>query len=223
MRSAISAVLIHDMKNIGFRLNLLRTNLDEHYGDPDLKKSATDLLRSTVEKIDAIVGCWSDHEDFVLIKTTLDLNDLLREVIRSGRMSSRARQNVEIEALLMEIPTVWGDAYYLTDSLASVYANAVEAASAGGSLVTVRTGVERKKKRSYALIEISDDGPGISPDFARDHLFRPFQTTKAGGVGLGLYTARQIIEFHGGRLELRSRPGSGTMARILLPAASGAS
>lgn len=223
MRSAISAVLIHDMKNIGFRLNLLRTNLDEHYGDPDLKKSATDLLGSTVEKIEAIVGCWSDHEDFVLIKVALDLNDLLREVIRAERMTSRARKSVEIEALLMEIPSVWGDAYYLKDSLLSVYANAVEAASAGGSLVTVRTGVERKKKRSFALIEISDDGPGISPDFARDHLFRPFQTTKAGGVGLGLYTARQIIEFHGGRLELKSLSDRGTMARILLPASSGSS
>jgi len=62
-----------------------------------------------------------------------------------------------------------------------------------------------------AIIDIDDDGPGI-PD--SDNLFVPFFTTKPGGNGIGLVLARQIIEAHGGRLELLNRKPMGCRARV---------
>ncbi len=80
LRSTLDRVLIHDIKNMGFRLQLLRSNLDEHYGDPEFKRSVQELLSSTIERLDGIVGRWSAHEDTVLIKVSLELNGILREV-----------------------------------------------------------------------------------------------------------------------------------------------
>ena len=71
------------------------------------------------------------------------------------------------------------------------------------------------------MIEIKDDGPGMDPEFVREELFRPFKTTKAGGYGIGAYESREYVKELGGRLEIESRPGSGTVVRIYLPAVGG--
>jgi signal transduction histidine kinase len=84
--------------------------------------------------------------------------------------------------------------------------------------VEVRSFVEKRGRRRTAVVEIQDDGPGMSEDFVQSRLFRPFQTTKPEGVGLGLYTSSQILLFHKGDLIVRSGPGAGTLVRVVLPA-----
>ena len=61
-------------------------------------------------------------------------------------------------------------------------------------------------------------GGGIAEDFLREHLFKPFQSTKDGGFGIGAFEAREIARAHGGRLEVESRPGEGSSFTIFLPA-----
>ena len=80
LRSTLDRVLVHDIKNMGFRLQLLLSNLEENYGDPEFKRSVEDLLRSTVERIDGIVERFSAHDEPVLIKVAVDLNGIIREV-----------------------------------------------------------------------------------------------------------------------------------------------
>lgn len=224
LRSTMDSVLIHDMKNMEFRLNLLLSNLDEHYGDPDFKRSVVAHLNATLEKIESIVDRWSTHQDAVLIKVSLDLNDLVREVVREMEQAPMREGNgsangLRIQAMHGEIPGVWGDPYYLHDAFSSIFHNAFEAASASGSSVHVITREENVRRKRNVVIEISDDGAGMTPEFVEQHLFRPFKTTKTNGVGLGLYTARQIILFHRGDIEVRSEKGRGTQVRISLPAA----
>jgi signal transduction histidine kinase len=226
LRSTMDSVLIHDMKNMEFRLNLLLSNLEEHYGDPDFKRSVVAHLNATLEKIETIVDRWAAHEDAVLIKVSLDLNDLVREVVRETehvplREGNGSAKGLQIHATHGEIPHVWGDPYYLHDAFASIFHNAFEAASASGSSVHVTTREQKARRKRYVVIEISDDGAGMTPEFVQRHLFRPFKTTKPNGVGLGLYTARQIILFHRGDIEVLSEKGRGTRVRISLPAASG--
>jgi hypothetical protein len=57
----------------------------------------------------------------------------------------------------------------------------------------------------------------MSEEFIRTRLFRPFATTKSKGIGLGLYTCREVVEAHGGRLEVESKEGSGTRFRVVIP------
>lgn len=213
VRSTKDSVLVHDIRNLGLRLSLLLSNMEEHYGDPDFKRSAADLLQSTVQKLDGIARSWSSRGDSVLIKVPLELNDLLQEILRTCRPRGLAAAP-RVSASFAEVPPVWGDPYYLRDAFQSVVQNAQEAAA---SSVTIRTGLERRGARVFAMVEVEDDGPGMSGEFVRRRLFRPFQTTKPGGVGLGLYTARRILRHHRGDVEVKSAEGEGTRIRLLLP------
>ena len=67
------------------------------------------------------------------------------------------------------------------------------------------------------VIDIVDQGPGMSPEFIRDELFRPFASTKGEGHGIGVYQARELLREAGGDLLVLSRVGSGTTMRLLLP------
>jgi signal transduction histidine kinase len=213
IRATRDSVLVHDIRNVGLRLSLLLTNMEEHYEDPDFKRSAAELLQSTVQKLDGIARSWSSRGDSVLIKVPLDLNDLLQEVLRSCRPRGQVSAP-RVSASFAEVPRVWGDPYYLRDAIQSVVQNAQEAAA---SSVSVRTVLEKRGARNFAVVEVEDDGPGMPADFVRRRLFRPFQTMKPGGVGLGLYTARRILRHHRGDVELKILDGQGTIVRLLLP------
>ncbi|HTO89479.1 MAG TPA: ATP-binding protein [Thermoanaerobaculia bacterium] len=219
LRDTIDRVLIHDIKNMGFRLEMLRSNLEEHYGEPDFKRSVQELLASTVDRLDRIVGRWSAHEDAVLIKVALDVNGLIRDVAAApGRRTGRDAGRGALSLALGQVPPVWGDPYYLRDALASLIDNALEAAAGPSAKVLVRSFPTGGAKRGRANIEIIDNGPGMSPEFVRDRLFQPFQTTKPDGVGLGVFTASQIVRHHRGTIRVRSAPGEGTVVRVSFPA-----
>jgi signal transduction histidine kinase len=220
LRSALDRVLIHEIKNMGFRLQLLLSNLDEHYGDPDFKRSVQELLASTVDRLEGIVGRWAAHQDAVLIKVALDLNGVIQEVasqtVRRGPRRGGSSRLPCLSLALGPLPQVWGDPYYLADALTSLLENALEAAAPSGKVV-VRTFLAGTSKRPRAAVDIIDNGPGMSSDFVRDQLFHPFRTTKPAGVGLGLVTAQQIVRFHRGRIQVLSHPGGGTVVRLTFP------
>lgn len=221
LRSTRDRVLIHDIKNMGFRLQLLLSNLEEHYEDPEFKRSVQELLSSTVERLDRIVGRFSAHEDAVLIKVSLDLNGVLRQVAAAAsprRSGANPSGLPRLSTALGAIPPVWGDPYYLRDAFQSLVENALEAAAPDGKVVirAFSTGSGRKVR---AAVEIIDNGSGMSADFVRDGLFQPFQTTKPDGVGLGLFTAGQIVRHHRGSIRVLSHPGGGTVVRLSFPAA----
>jgi signal transduction histidine kinase len=67
------------------------------------------------------------------------------------------------------------------------------------------------------FFSVADTGVGMSEEFIKTRLFRPFSTTKSKGIGLGLFTCKEIVETHGGRLEVDSSPNSGTRFRVVIP------
>ncbi len=223
LRSTLDRVLVHDIKNMGFRLQLLLSNLEEHYEDPEFKRSIQELLRSTIGRLDGIVDRFSAHEDSVLIKVALDLNGIVREVAdgttRRDVPKAGEHSRAPLSLALGDPPEIWGDPYYLTDALTSLVDNALEATPPEGK-VLVRTFSEETGRSRRAVVEIIDNGSGIPADFVRDRLFQPFQTTKSDGVGLGLATASQIVRIHGGAIRLLSEPGGGTVVRLTFPGVS---
>jgi signal transduction histidine kinase len=229
LRSTLDRVLVHDIKNMGFRLQLLRSNLDTHYGDPEFKRMVQELLSSTIDRLDSIVGRWSADESGLLIKVALDLNAIIRDIAggatrRGARLDAAASARLPVLSLALgEIPLIWGDPYFLRDAITSLTDNALEAAGdAGKVLIRSFSASSRRTStaRSRAVLEIIDNGPGMSAEFVRDRLFEPFQTTKSDGVGLGLFTAAQIVRHHGGNIRVRSSAGEGTVVRLSFPAAN---
>jgi signal transduction histidine kinase len=216
LRGTFDRVLVHDIKNLSFRLRLLLSNLDEHWADPEFRKTVRELLASSVERLEGIVGRFLAHEGAVLIKVELDVNGLVRQVAeRPARRGSRSG-STSFSLALGTLPRIWADPYYLGDAFASLLENAFEAAAPEGK-VLVRSYSGRSARRPRAVVEFIDTGTGMSPEFLRDRLFRPFETTKAQGVGLGLATASQIVRFHRGTIRILSQPGGGTMVRVSLP------
>jgi signal transduction histidine kinase len=96
--------------------------------------------------------------------------------------------------------------------------NAIEATPPGGKVV-VRSFTDVGHKPPRAVVEIIDNGSGMTQEFLRNRLFKPFQTTKPQGVGLGLSTAAEIIRFHEGSINVLSRTGTpgGTIIRLIFP------
>jgi hypothetical protein len=77
--------------------------------------------------------------------------------------------------------------------------------------------IETSQNNGWAMLTVSDNGCGMSPDFLNRSLFRPFKTTKKNGLGIGMFQSKMIIDAHKGRIEVESQPGKGTTFRLLLP------
>lgn len=111
-----------------------------------------------------------------------------------------------------ELPAVRLDRETFRSAVLNLLINAVQAMEAGGELV-VRT----RPSGLGVLLELIDTGPGMDPE-TLGKVFGAFYTTKQGGSGLGLPTARKIVEAHGGTIDVESAPGRGTKVTIWLPA-----
>jgi signal transduction histidine kinase len=90
--------------------------------------------------------------------------------------------------------------------------NARDAVGQGGQIR-----VETSQRDGWAVLLVADNGCGMSSAFLRDSLFRPFQTTKKKGLGIGMFQSKMIVEAHRGNIQVESEPGRGTTFRIMLP------
>jgi signal transduction histidine kinase/CheY-like chemotaxis protein len=149
-------------------------------------------------------------------RTPLDLRDVARAALKVAQPSIRHAASLELR--LDEAPPALGDEPGLVQALVNLLTNAAQAVVEGGGRVCVRTGVTGTGE---PYLEVEDDGPGI----ATEHLARigePYFTTRSarGGLGLGLFTTRGIVDAHGGRLEISASAPRGTRARIVLPRAA---
>ena len=104
------------------------------------------------------------------------------------------------------VPKILLDESSIESAVLNLAINAVEAMDKGGSL----TFTTLAKDDKWLILEIEDTGPGISKDL-QENLFMPFFTTKADGTGMGLYSAKAILNKNGGDIQAESRPGSTKM------------
>ena len=111
------------------------------------------------------------------------------------------------------LPSLMADPDLICQVLVGLVANAAAAVPEGGEVA-----LEARTAESAVELAVADSGPGV-PHELRERVFEPFFTTRAKGVGLGLAVARQIVEAHGGRIEVGEGPGGGARFALTLPAA----
>ncbi len=149
-------------------------------------------------------------------RRALDPAEVARAALKVAHPQLRHVANVHAE--LASTPPVLGDEPRLVQALVNLLSNAAQAVleQHGAGTITLRTGAE---PGGLVFFEVEDDGPGIATEH-RAHLSEPYFTTRAsrGGLGLGLFVTRGIVDAHGGRLSFESPGGRGTRVRLTLPA-----
>ncbi|GAB4575687.1 MAG: PEP-CTERM system histidine kinase PrsK [Rhodothalassiaceae bacterium] len=205
------AFVAHDVKNILSQLMVMLRNFERHAADPEFQRDMFETISNSVERLQKMMqrlariaeggGGADDSTDVVLAP-------ILREVAEGHKARG---QDVRLDLPDRDI-MVRCAPDRLMAVVEHLVANAIEA---GGPDVSVRIGLREQGGR--AVIEIEDDGPGMSAEFIRDRLFRPFKSTKLSGFGVGAYQCREFAREHGGDLDAISSPGSGTTMRLTLP------
>jgi len=142
------------------------------------------------------------------------LNELVTGAVRNEVREAEVT-GIEVVVGPMEPLVVNGDPYFLRQALENVLRNAREALMQQSDKPR-RVEVALRRRGGEAVLEVRDNGPGIEP-YRLKTIFEPFVTSKAKGMGLGLPICREIVESHGGRVEVRSRPGAGTTVSLVLP------
>jgi len=131
-----------------------------------------------------------------------------------------AREELDGKALRVRrdeapaLPAVRADGDLICQVLLGLLANAAEAAPSGGEVALAAAAAD-----GAVELAVADSGPGVPPEL-RARIFEPFFTTRPRGTGLGLAVARQIVEAHGGRIEVGERSGGGARFTLRLPAAA---
>ena len=159
----------------------------------------------------------ADAGQRTVLSSEISLNELIDEVARSMRSIAETRQML-LETRLTDDVSVNGDPGRLRELVSVLLDNAVKYADAGG-----RVEVALRKEHRKAIIEVSDNGPGIPRD-ALPHVFDRFyrvdeaRSRESGGTGLGLAIARHIVDAHGGTINIESSASGGTKVTVELPA-----
>ncbi|SLN69010.1 XrtA/PEP-CTERM system histidine kinase PrsK [Oceanibacterium hippocampi] len=206
------AFVVHDIKNLNSQLSLLLSNAAKHGGNPEFQRDVINTVRNSVEKMGTLLAQLKKAREAgppeETSQPTVDLRPLL---LRLSGPYGKGSTSFEL-ALAEGNFRVAGSEERLSAMFAHLLQNAVDATNGAGQ-VTLRLFNDGQS----IVTEVCDDGPGMDADFVRDELFRPLQTTKGEGFGIGAYQAREIARDHGGRLEVQTAPGAGTTMRVSLP------
>jgi hypothetical protein len=209
-----SNMLVHDLKNYLAPLQMIVQNMRRHRANPEFLRDALEDIAGVTGRMESLMKRLSDLRKGTLSYQLLDLNDLVRESLDALAVGD---SRLSVETRLAEKAEVRGDAAMLRRVAENLITNAVQAMRGEGTLA-VCTEARAGREGPEVELAVSDTGAGMEEAFIRDHLFRPFATTKRKGLGLGLYQCRRIVEAHGGDIVVESKPGEGSCFRVLLPA-----
>lgn len=209
----MAAIIAHEVKN---PLTAVRGAIQVIGGRLPADSKEAPVVKEIVARLDALNGLIKDLLLFarpprprLAPLEIVPLLELTADLLGKDPAFSRVRMEVTGTA-----PPILGDADLLKIVFQNLFINAAQAMQGRG---VVRAAVIPDDRMHY--IRITDAGPGIPPD-VREKLFRPFFTTKARGTGLGLSTAKRLVEAHAGTITIECPPEGGTIVTIELPATS---
>lgn len=209
----LSAFVVHDLKNLIAQLSLVATNAERHKHNPEFMEDALITVRNSVDKMtrllaqlrSAMPGNRTDQ---------VQIGAVLREVV-AERSSGQPTPRLEPLDADADTCVVFVDKDRLSAVIGHAIQNAQDATRKDGFVV-----VRSIRESHQARIEVEDNGVGMDAVFVRERLFKPFDSTKGlAGMGIGAYECREFIRSLGGRIDVRSEPGQGTIFSMIVPVA----
>jgi signal transduction histidine kinase len=215
----LSAMLTHDLKNSILALSLIVGNMEQQFHREEFRADAMQSLRDATSQLSALVAKLSEpvrslSGEFKRPRP-VDLVPVIRRAL--SRTAAPAAEMHEVEIRLPSTLIAVADDERIEKVVENLVLNALEAMGMKRGELKVLAG---PAEEGFVFFSVSDTGHGMTEEFQRTRLFRPFSTTKAKGVGLGLYTCRELVRALGGRIDVESKRGSGTCFRVVLPSGS---
>lgn len=222
----VGAGVAHDLNNMLGAISasidfLSRLPPDRTVGAPDVKDSISDIRTALLQASELARGILKFARGRSRGHALVDLSVVCQEVIRLAHHTfDRA---IVLEQSIAPNLIVSGDQAELHQVIMNLCLNARDAMPDGGTLrIRAELAEATSEERARVRIAITDSGTGMDPA-TRARIFEPFFTTKpeGAGFGLGLSTVREVINMHGGDIEVQSAPGKGTSFFVYLPASTG--
>ena len=203
----MSAFVVHDLKNIVTQLSLMMKNAQRLRDNPEFRDDMLLTIESSLDKMRRLMLQLREGEAPPGGTSGVALLPILRriEAVAAGR--GRA-----LEVDVVDRAVTRGHEERIERVLGHVVQNAFDATPPSG-----RVWVRLARKAGQARVEVGDSGQGMSAEFVESRLFKPFQTTKATGMGIGAYESFQYIHELGGSIAVDSELGRGTTVTILMP------
>ena len=203
----MSAFVVHDLKNIVTQLSLMLKNAKRLHANPEFQQ---DMLMTVENSLDRMRQLMLQLREGATPTGTVVGVDLAAIVQRIAAVAAgRGRQ---LEVALGERVVTRGHEERLERIVGHVVQNAFDATEATG-----RVQLKLDRANGQARIVVVDTGQGMSEEFVRERLFKPFQTTKQAGMGIGAYESFLYVQELGGKILVQSELNKGTEVTILLP------
>jgi putative PEP-CTERM system histidine kinase len=202
------AFVVHDIKNLVSQLSLILSNAERHGANPEFQHDVLATVGHSVARMKNLLEQLSLARRAEREAASFDFAEAIQREWGTA-VTRDPRLEVQTPATRCLVNS---DQETVMQVLRHVVQNALEAVSNAGHVRLIL-----QQTSEFALLKIIDDGPGMTAEFIRDELFRPFKTTKKTGYGIGAYQARELIRQSGGRLDVSSTPASGTRVSIQLP------
>lgn len=203
------AFVMHDIKNLASQLSLLSGNAQKHADNPDFRADMLVTLRNSSEKLNALLarlGRYGAGQGQPVRET--DLAALARDI------AGRFKAVHPVQVIRTERAMVLADVESLEQALIHLVQNAIDATEGDDPVM-----LDVTSSGLTGQIDVIDTGTGMSPEFVRSGLFKPFVSSKQGGFGIGAFEAREMVRAMGGRLNVESREELGTRFSVTLPIA----
>ena len=205
----MSAFLIHDLKNAASTLGLMLQNLPAHFDNPAFRQDAFRGIGSAASRINDLINRMNALRHELRLKPAeLDLNVVVTEALATlnGTLENKLVTKFD------QIPKILADEQQLQSVCTNLLLNACDAVGTNGRIT-----VETTRQGEWVALSVSDNGCGMSEQFIKNSLFRPFRSTKKKGLGIGMFQSKTIVEAHYGKIHVESELGVGTTFRVMLP------
>jgi putative PEP-CTERM system histidine kinase len=200
--------VVHDIKNLVSQLSILSRNATKHAGNPEFHADMVETLQSSVAKLNDLLARLSQHNKSRHNPTQpTDISDAVMKAVHAKRLIYPLETDLSGNLIAMADPA------RVETIINHLLQNAIEATSDGSSIK-----IMCRRQGNDVAIRITDNGCGMSDAFVANQLFKPFESTKTDGFGIGAYEARALAVSMGGQLRVESRVGKGTSFTLLLPA-----
>ena len=204
----MSAFLVHDLKNIQAQLALINSNAKRHRDNPAFIDDVFETIDSATGRLDKVLTQLRNKQVVESTKKSTDIQTLIQRVVEQRNI-----QLPHISAQLTIDSMISIDEETLFSVLNHLLQNAQEATNESGWVK-----ISAEKISNNLHIAIVDNGCGMSMDFIKNRLFKPFDTTKGNaGMGIGVYEAKQFVESIGGTMQVTSFENEGSIFTLVIP------